>query len=289
MIDFVEKSTTAWRPEGAWITHLHIVGGDATKGATRVERQAAGAGGGLSLSSAVSRLSSLFSRLFSRLSALLSTDVEATSVSSLSSSLSVVDMGRAGACGTACRTIEYAARRVMGEYDGDVGEALYVGRYGDVGAFREWLCGGLTGACVGGVGGGGGGGGAAVGCRWEKANAGDVETIESDVSQGLSIIVAYHGGRGRASGWMANGGSFRGRVIGFGCTKRGLSLDAWGDRIRLVGGSTYVPGYCVPARARVREIKLEEGESEVKVRTALPTAPALANDSTNASVEDPCR
>ena len=156
MIDFVEKSTTAWRPEGAWITHLHIVGGDATKGATRVERQAAGAGGGLSLSSAVSRLSSLFSRLFSRLSALLSTDVEATSVSSLSSSLSVVDMGRAGACGTACRTIEYAARRVMGEYDGDVGEALYVGRYGDVGAFREWLCGGLTGACVGGVGGDGG-------------------------------------------------------------------------------------------------------------------------------------
>ena len=44
----------------------------------------------------------------------------------------------------------------MGEYDGDVGEALYVGRYGDVGAFRRWLCGGLTGACVGGVGGVGG-------------------------------------------------------------------------------------------------------------------------------------
>jgi hypothetical protein len=92
VIDFVEKSTTAWRPEGEWITHLHID-------------------------------------------------------TNWKGYLSVKDMKKRGECNEACRTIEYAAREIMGEYDGDVGEALYVDRFGDKTAFERWMCEEKTRAC----------------------------------------------------------------------------------------------------------------------------------------------
>ena len=137
VIDFVEKSTTAWRPEGEWITRLHIRRGDAV---------------GFSFAGLFARVANAVRSLRSlpSLPSLpsLSTPQHTTTTTTTPSGLLVVDMGTQGECGTACRTIEYAARKVMGEHDADVGEALYVGRYGDVDGFREWFCGGLTGACV---------------------------------------------------------------------------------------------------------------------------------------------
>jgi len=39
--------------------------------------------------------------------------------------LNVRDMGRQGECTEACKTVELAARTVMGEHDTDVAEALF--------------------------------------------------------------------------------------------------------------------------------------------------------------------
>jgi len=95
MIDFVEKSTTAWRKEGEWMTHLHL-----TK--------------------------------------------------SWKGLLGVKDMKRMGECGEACRTIEYAAQKVMAEYDADIGEALYTKSFGETQKdFDEWMCMKKTKACLG--------------------------------------------------------------------------------------------------------------------------------------------
>jgi hypothetical protein len=121
VIEFVEKSTTAWRPEGAWITRLHV---------------------------AANEPRGVWAWYFTRLLRLLRLSPSPSpSPSSPPASLVLVDMGRPGQCTLACRTIEYAAQKVMGEHDADVGEALYVGRYGSVAAFRAWFCGGLTGSC----------------------------------------------------------------------------------------------------------------------------------------------
>lgn len=95
VIEYVEKSTTAWRTEGEWITHLHL-----TK--------------------------------------------------SWKGLLVVKDMKRMGECGEACRTIEYAAQKVMAEYDADIGEALYTKSFGESRKdFDEWMCMKKTKACVG--------------------------------------------------------------------------------------------------------------------------------------------
>lgn len=86
VIEYVERSTTAWRTEGEWITHLHL-----TK--------------------------------------------------SWKGFLGVKDMKRMGECGEACRTIEYAAQKIMGEYDADIGEALYTKSFGKTRQdFDEWMC-----------------------------------------------------------------------------------------------------------------------------------------------------
>lgn len=95
VIEYVERSTTAWRTQGEWITHLHLT----------------------------------------------------TSWKGL---LVVKDMKRMGECGEACRTIEYAAQKIMAEYDADVGEALYTKSFGSSRKdFEEWLCMKKTRACVG--------------------------------------------------------------------------------------------------------------------------------------------
>lgn len=126
VIDFVEKSTTAWRPEGAWITHLHVTANE--------PRGVWGSYG--------TRLLRMLG-----LSPSPSSSPSPSHSPSHSPSLVLVDMGRPGQCTLACRTIEYAAQKVMGEHDADVGEALYVGRYGSVAAFRAWFCGALTRSC----------------------------------------------------------------------------------------------------------------------------------------------
>ena len=131
VIDFVEKSTTAWRPEGAWMTHLHVAAKERDPGP-------GGSRGALEY----------WASYVSRLLGISSPSPESPSEPP---SLVLVDMGRPGQCTLACRTIEYAAQRVMAEHDADVGEALYVGRYGSVAAFREWFCGALTGACEAGA------------------------------------------------------------------------------------------------------------------------------------------
>ncbi len=144
VIEFVEKSTTAWRPEGAWITRLHV---------------------------AANEPRGVWAWYFTRLLRLLRLS-PSPSPSSPPASLVLVDMRRPGQCTLACRTIEYAAQKVMGEHDADVGEALYVGRYGSVAAFRAWFCGALTGSCDAGATEGAAEGGSRVrrqrctGCLW---------------------------------------------------------------------------------------------------------------------------
>ena len=147
MIDFVEKSTTAWRPEGAWMTHLHVM-------------EARGARNGGALVWAEGMLGRV-GRWVSRIRSSSMTVEEKTTEeegkmshkdssppSSSPPSLVLVHNKLPGQCTLACRTIEYTAQRVMGEYDADVGEALYVGRYTSLEAFQRWFCDDLTGACA---------------------------------------------------------------------------------------------------------------------------------------------
>ena len=147
VIDFVEKSTTAWRPEGAWMTHLHVM-----------EARGARDGGGFAwVEGVVGRVGRWMSRLRSGSVTVedIKTEEEGkkshkdTSLPPASPpSLVLVHNKVPGQCNLACRTIEYTAQRVMGENDADVGEALYVGRYPSLEAFQRWFCDELTGACA---------------------------------------------------------------------------------------------------------------------------------------------
>jgi hypothetical protein len=70
VIALVEKVSTAWRDEGAWITKLHLYRSG--------------------------------------------------------KSLRVRDMREAGECRTACKTIEAAADAIVGSYDTDIAEMLFL-------------------------------------------------------------------------------------------------------------------------------------------------------------------